>query len=310
MELPKTNPKHKRGCLFILISGFTCIAVMVCSGMGYWMWFRVRPQPKPISQTLFEGVTYTRQISRSPRPMVVHIVTVDLNAPGVSVLVTPGTPEEELPLEARTTSQFLAEFNLQLSVNGDAFEPWHSWSIFNYYPHTGEPVNPIGLAASKGVIYSDESDAEPVLYFARTNRARFNTPIGRIYNAISGNVMLVVQGKPVNTGDDPAIQAGSHQPRTALALDKSGRRLIIIVVDGRQPNYSQGATLAELTDIIIANGGHFGMNMDGGGSSTLVSENKSGRPVLLNAPIDHGIPGWERPVGNHLGIYARETTDH
>lgn len=309
MEFPKTNMFSKRGCLLVLIIGFSCITVLVCLGLGYWTWFRVRPQPKPVSQTLFEGVTYTREVTRSPRPMVIHIVKVDLNAPGISLLVTPGDPERELPLEARTTSQFLAEFDLQISVNGDAFEPWRSWSILNYYPHSGDLISPIGFAASKGVIYSQETDAEPVLYIARTNRARFNSPIGRVHNAISGNTMLVVQGKPVISGDVAAIQAGSPQPRTALALDKSGRRLIIIVVDGRQPNYSQGATLPELAEIIIAHGGHFGMNMDGGGSSTLVSEAKSGLPDILNTPIDHGIPGWQRPVGNHLGIYASQTSD-
>jgi hypothetical protein len=47
------------------------------------------------------------------------------------------------------------------------------------------------------------------------------------------------------------------------------------------------------------------MNLDGGGSSTLVIEGEDGQPVILNSPIDHYIPGTERPVANHLGIYIK-----
>jgi len=47
------------------------------------------------------------------------------------------------------------------------------------------------------------------------------------------------------------------------------------------------------------------MAMDGGGSSTLVVEDDDGSPIILNTPIDNYIPGRERPVGNHLGIYIR-----
>jgi hypothetical protein len=47
------------------------------------------------------------------------------------------------------------------------------------------------------------------------------------------------------------------------------------------------------------------INLDGGGSSTLVIENVQGRPQILNAPIHASIPGVERPVGNHLGVWVR-----
>jgi hypothetical protein len=164
-------------------------------------------------------------------------------------------------------------------------------------------VDPIGFAASLGKAYSDPTDAEPVLYIARTNRARFNTPIGKIYNAISGNLMLVEQGRLVTSLDS------EPQPRTAIALDKAGKRLIIVVVDGRQPRYSQGATLVELGEIILEQGGYFGMNLDGGGSTTLVKMDANGKPELLNSPIEHQIPGRQRPVGNHLGIFAEKTGD-
>jgi exopolysaccharide biosynthesis protein len=98
-------------------------------------------------------------------------------------------------------------------------------------------------------------------------------------------------------------QESQTQPRTAIGVDKRGKNLVIVVVDGRQPGYSEGATLAELASFLVEHGVYTGMNLDGGGSSTLVME-RGGRPAVLNSPINNGIPGRERPVGNHLGIFA------
>lgn len=288
---------RKRNIVFLLI-GIICLGGLALLVPVSYAWINFRPQPSPVSQMLFQGIEYTRHVRSDPRPMVIHIVTVDLRSPDVRFRVTPGDPDDPLPLEARTTSQFLREFDLQLAINGDSFSPWHSNGFFDYYPHRGDRVGPTGFAASMGEVYSSQTDAEPVLYIARTNRARFNTPIGKVYNAISGNIMLVERGKAAAFPDD------SPQPRTAVALDKAGKRLIIVVVDGRQPSYSQGATLEELAEILLDQGSYYGMNLDGGGSSTLVRAGPGGLPVLLNSPVEHGIPGRQRVVGNHLGIYA------
>ena len=118
-------------------------------GGGAWWRLAGRLPPSPASQELFSGVSYTREVRHTPRPMVIHTLLVDLRDPGVRLLVTPGDPDAEHSLRARTTSGFLEEFDLQVAVNGDGFEPWYSNSILSYYPHTGDPVDPIGLAASR-----------------------------------------------------------------------------------------------------------------------------------------------------------------
>ena len=260
-----------------------------------------RSQPAEAESQLFQGIQYQRQVLQSPRRMVVHIVTVDLRQRGLSFLVTPGDPKAELPLKARTTSKFLHEFSLQLAINGDGFTPWRSNSPLDYYPHAGDPVSPNGLAASKGVVYAQNSGNHPVLYITRTNKADFNSPAGKIFNAISGDPMLVERGKP--TGE--ALAGGDRaEPRTAVGLDRRKRRLVIVLVDGRQPGYSEGATLAELAEMLIKYGAYTGMNLDGGGSSTLAIQGRDGKPTLLNSPIDLQIAGRERNVGNHLGIFA------
>ena len=107
-------------------------------------------------------------------------------------------------------------------------------------------------------------------------------------------------GSPVDGLTDPEVH-----PRTAVGYSQNGKFLYIVVVDGRQPFYSQGMTLAELADLMIDIGAHDAMNLDGGGSSTLVIRGEDGKPRILNSPIDLYIPGRERPVGNHLGIYFK-----
>ena len=283
---------------------FFCLApflLLLCLGTlvaGRYLWALIRPQPASLTETLFEGVVYTRQVRRSPRPFIVHLVTVNLATQGVEVLVTPGDPTAEMPLQARTTSQFLREFDLQVAINGDGFTPWYDNTILNYYPHTGDPVDVIGFAASQGKAYSIDTDDEPTLYISNRNRASLHNPIGRMESAISGNQLLLDKGVV-----RPA-PGGEVQPRTAIGISKTGKKLILVVVDGRQAGYSQGATLEELAQILKDFGAHQAINLDGGGSSTLVAQGAFDRPRLLNSPVNHGLPGRQRPVGNHLGIYA------
>jgi len=261
------------------------------------IYFSGRPLPIEMKRSLGDGITYRRKVHTDPRLWVAHIITIDLHTDGISFFVTPPDDKKgEYPLNARTTSQFLREFNLQIDVNGDGFNPWYSNSLLDYYPHVGDPVLPIGTTISRGVRYSEGN--RPTLYISKDNVAQFGKPSGKIYNAISGSHMLVVEGEPIE-GLDSEIPA----PRTALGVDFGPDRLVIVVVDGRQPFYSEGATLTQLADLLIEYGVYTAMAMDGGGSSTLVIE-EDGKAKILNSPIDSHIPGRERPVANHLGVYV------
>ncbi|RMF48733.1 MAG: phosphodiester glycosidase family protein [Anaerolineae bacterium] len=275
------------------------LLVCGCLWIGILAWPYVRPQPAPIaSERLFEGVTYTRRVTRSPRPLVIHIVQVDLKAEGIRLLVTPGDPKADLPLTARTTSQFVREFGVQIAINGDGFTPWGGRGFWDTYPRPGDRIAPIGFAASQGVVYSQDTDSEPTVYFGPNNQVGFEQPVGRVTNALSGNAVLVRQGKALPQADE------APAPRTALGVSGNGRYLYLVVVDGRQAGYSEGMTLDELAALFVELGAQNAINLDGGGSSTLVRAGRLG-PVVMNSPIHRGRPGWERPVGNHLGVFAR-----
>ncbi len=257
-------------------------------------------QPGATKENLFKGIVYERIVRQEPRLMVIHVMTIDLKADGIKVLVTPGNADSDHSLSARTTSDFLEHFDMSIAVNGDAFTPWNDYGPLGYTPHTGEGVNPIGFAASRGSIYSQDTDEEPTLYIYQNNKASINGIVGKIYNAISGNLLLLRNGNMVD-----GLNAGDAEPRTAVGLDRAGRRLIIVVVDGRQSGYSEGATLAEMAQLLLDHKAFRGINMDGGGSSTLVKAGSGGEAILLNSPVHGGNPGRERPVGNHLGISAK-----
>ena len=293
----------KRKIIIKLFVGF--VAFSMIGATLYMLNLRGRPAPVPMKENLFDGVTYRRKVSVYPDLWIAHILVIDMRKKGVSFLVTP--PDNsggEPPLDARTTSQFLKEYELQIAVNGDGFYPWRSFSPLNYYPHVGDPVTPNGFAASRRKVYSKEPSltdgVNPTLYLNRRNYPSMGRRPGNVFNAVSGDRMLVQHGEPVDGLEDSVLN-----PRTAIGYNRNGRYLIIAVVDGRQPFYSNGVTLAELAQLMIDLGAHYAMNLDGGGSSTMVVEGKDGQPLILNSPIDNYIPGRERPVANHLGVYIK-----
>ena len=283
----------KRWILFIAL-GLAGIALG-----GTLFYLNGRPTPVPTKERLFDGVTHERKVRFSPRPLMIHIITIDAHTAKLRFLVTP--PDDikgKYPLRARTTTQFLQEFGVQIAINGDGFVPWWSNSILDYYPHVGDPVAPLGNTASLGKFYWKSDVASPTLYISRRNDFSF-TAVENPYNAISGDAILLRGGNVASDLDNIALQ-----PRTAIGFSSNGRFIYLVVVDGRQPFYSEGMTRKELADLMVSLGAQNAMSLDGGGSSTMVVQGKDGKPRILNSPIDKRIPSHERPVANHLGIFV------
>ena len=93
----------------------------------------------------------------------------------------------------------------------------------------------------------------------------------------------------------------ARHPRTAVGIARGGRRLLLVVVDGRQKGYSDGMTLRELAGLIRELGARDALNLDGGGSTTLVYSDpeNAGALRIANRPSD---AEGERPVGDALAI--------
>ena len=76
----------------------------------------------------------------------------------------------------------------------------------------------------------------------------------------------------------PALERGNvdgttpfhrRNPRTAVGATADGR-LLIVTVDGRQPGHSVGMSLRELAELFVRLGARSAINLDGGGSTTMV----------------------------------------
>jgi len=97
--------------------------------------------------------------------------------------------------------------------------------------------------------------------------------------------------------------AEERHPRTAVGYSQNGEVLFLVVVDGRQPGYSVGMTLEELSkfmrtrlaDFTVAQENAYqALNLDGGGSTTMVVKDE-----VVNSPSDQM---GERPVANALVV--------
>lgn len=284
-----------------ILQGLLALLSLILLGVIFT--YASRPARTETTEILFKGVTYTRQIVSLPRKLVVHLVEVDLTAPGISVLVTPSSPDCGMETCAMTTGAFLKKNHLQLAINGSFFSPFSVGKTFwDFYPHTNDPTDILGLAISDGVQYSEEAEGFVKICFTQdiAQITEQSCPDGT-QQAIAGGDMLVRDGSPANF----EYASGIH-PRTAVAVSDEGQHLWLVVVDGRQDGYSEGIDLNELAELIARLGASEALNLDGGGSTTLVTA-KHG-PRLLNAPMHTRIPMRQRPVANHLGIYALPET--
>jgi hypothetical protein len=78
---------------------------------------------------------------------------------------------------------------------------------------------------------------------------------------------------------DSDITEGRH-PRCALGLNET--ELLAVCCDGRRSGVDGGLSMAELARLVISLGADDAINLDGGGSATLVH-----RKHLLNRPYSH-----------------------
>jgi hypothetical protein len=308
----KPTPRKKATASVVARWLFAVLGVLGGVGVAvYMVYFHEpldpRPQPASITETLYPGVTYERRVMQTPRPVILHIVAIDLTTPGLRFLTTPGRKGEKLPFPAQKTSQFLTKYRCQLAINGDFFYPCKINNANNYYPHVGDLVKSEGYSVSEGTLYAerDPHDWTTTLHISKDNKVTIGDSLPQTpYNAIGGHKLHL----------DNLTKNGNNQtnPHTIVAHNAKTKRLYFISIDGRQRGYSEGLTDREVAIFAKNLGATEAIMLDGGGSATLVKEElvkedrsrKSGFRVL-NSPIDCHIAGRERAVANHLGVYVK-----
>jgi hypothetical protein len=264
----------------------------------------------------FFGVKHTDRTETAPRPLRIHVMTIDLSNPAIGFLVTPQIGPRDTLIQ--TTRQFLSVSSAQLAINAHFFTP---------FPDDGTGTTSlIGLAASsvtsgpQGHAYApfernlggafqidlpalniDANNVATLVYQAAGDATGYATdPPVVPHNAVSGNEQLVSNG--LNVAGTTAFDT-TLNPRSAIGIAPGGK-LILLTVDGRQPGVSEGMTTSELADLLRFDYGVIdAVNLDGGGSTTLAIADPA--PRLVNVPVGvNNIPNTERLVGSSLAVFA------
>jgi len=255
------------------------------------------PMPFPVdrveTRVIAPGVT--RRVVRSATgPWTINVLSVDLDRCNTAEAVK-GADTATGRFKTTALLQALAAHeNVVGGVNGDFF------NLKDGAPTNLLVVNGRMLAPPNG---------KPVLAFDAVgvpHISTFTLRDGRLEpfsptNAVGGRP-IVVSDSAIDAAVDAEGNAGFRErnPRTAAGIARRGRLLILVAVDGRE-YHNAGMTLRELGNLMLALGARDAINLDGGGSTTLVyaDPDSAGRLRIANHPSDKN---GERTVGDALAI--------
>ncbi len=294
--------------------------------------FTIVPAPLTARATVtypYLGVTYIDRIETAPRAMHMHIVEIDLAAPGIRFTLSPPAGAREVVRQ--TSLEFLKAEHAQIAINAHFFLPFPS-------PDTDAWV--IGLAASEGRVYS--AFETPVQSFAITadapalniDRANHASIVHRdpsqsdglhvrerveLWTALSGSAQIVTDGAvsiPTYKDaqhPDALLTPGSGRAngnswydvvtaRSAVGLSRDGRTLTLFTVDAR--GGSAGMPVGEVAALLLKDYGVWNaLNIDGGGSTSLaMADPATGAASLVNTSSDNPAG---RSVASSLAVFAR-----
>lgn len=116
---------------------------------------------------------------------------------------------------------------------------------------------------------------------------------------IGGHTILVNNGKATSYSRSVS-SIGGYRARTALGYSKDERYAYIVAVE--KNDNSSGMSLSELQSFMIDTGVWKGMNLDGGGSTTMVSRPLGDTDAVLTFNTEYGTE--QRSVVNAVGVYS------
>jgi hypothetical protein len=115
-----------------------------------------------------------------------------------------------------------------------------------------------------------------------------------VLDAIGGSPVLLRSGAVIEANVSGTDRFSQRNPRTAVGHRTDGT-VLIVTVSGRGADGSVGMTLRELAGLFVRLGASDALNLDGGGSTTLVIDGE-----VQNAPSD----GLERAASSALVVSA------
>jgi hypothetical protein len=240
----------------------------------------------------------------------IMVARIDLTDPRVHFCVAAAGPDPngDGPWETvlRPTSQIAAEHGLDLAINTVFFSHKTDEAHSKIYM-PGEWARSENLLVSGGKVLTPTRGGAS-LVIETGNRAWIGT-VGKIPEAahtiVTGNAQILARGRDLTSPDDKV-----GHPRTAAGLTADGKTLVLLTVDGRREGWSTGMTMRQLAAEMLVQGCTDAINLDGGGSTTMVARQPDGKQKVLNLPSDGStmpLPlSIERPVPYVLGVTISE----
>jgi len=151
-----------------------------------------------------------------------------------------------------------------------------------------EPLTRDGGVVLSAAPSTDEATLLLALEPGTPMRLHWTFGWANVLDAVGGVPMLLRDGVVLNECNS----ACGSVPRTGVGVTANGR-ILLVVVDGRQPKWSVGPTVTEFARIMKDLGAVTALNLDGGGSSTMVVDGK-----VVNRPSDRR----ERAISNAIVI--------
>ncbi|MCR5041923.1 MAG: phosphodiester glycosidase family protein [Clostridia bacterium] len=149
--------------------------------------------------------------------------------------------------------------------------------------------HPAGLCVKRGRVVANGFSDRPFVGQKRNGEYVIGTVpelsggLSELETAVGGLELIVDDGKLADIGELEPFSSIRH-PRTAAGITRGGG-LILAVVDGRIEEYSNGASLVDLADLMISFGAQRAVNLDGGGSCVMYIKTGGGME-LQNVPAD------------------------
>jgi hypothetical protein len=259
-----------------------------------------------------EGVQYATETRQEPRPLRIHRLTIELSHPSIQLAVALGPdPDGDGPVEAQLTPpKQLAESNGALAlINTNA------WSMFPDEETGKSPgyiaggnADILGWAAAGENSISASQSGYWSCWMDQDRRIRISNPESEKDPLQSVHCVWAVSGFRGIVWEGRILPEPSNvrHPRSALGLFEEGMKMIWLVVDGRQPGYSEGVSEHELAQLMIDCGCDQAINLDGGGSSILLLRGSEGELRTANRPSDRT---GHRPIPVALCLIPPEQSD-
>ncbi len=210
-----------------------------------------------------------------------------------------------------TFFSFATNQNLNLVIRDGRLVSYNIHSIAGRGKDTLTYLHPLGSAigiskkrkADVSWLYTDSTKKFPLALQAPRAAARDSNNYYRssavkksgakkwkMQTAVGGGPVLVQDGRVKVTNEEERKFYGKaindKHPRTAIGYTKDDK-LIILMIEGRNPGVAEGASLTQLAEIFTQLGAVEALNLDGGGSScmlvngreTIHPSDKKQRPV-------------------------------